>query len=85
MFWGKTLHNINNLGLCIYIRVHVHVYNTRFVYCREMAPGIISLTGGLARGDDSKQYGYFFTLSIRLDMSHCMRKSGQNGLYSHRS
>ena len=46
-----------------------------FVYCRELAPGIISLTGGWARGDDSKQYGYFFTLSIRLDMSHDMRKS----------
>ena len=55
-FWDKTLHNINNLGLCI----RVHVYNTRFVYCRELAPGIISLTGGWARGDDSKQYGYFF-------------------------
>ena len=71
MFWGITLHNINNLGLCI----RVHVYNTRFVYGRELAPAIISLTGGWARGDDSKQYGYFFTLSIRLDMSHGMRKS----------
>ena len=71
MFWGKTLHNINNLGLCI----RVHVYNTRFVYCRELAPGIIGLTAGWVRGDDSKQYGYFFTLSIRLDMSHGIRKS----------
>ena len=50
MFLGKTLHNINNLGLCI----RVHEYNTTFVYCRELAPGIISLTGGWARGDDSK-------------------------------
>ena len=49
MFWGKTLHNINNLGLCI----RVYVYNTRFVYCLELAPGIISLTGGWASGDDS--------------------------------
>ena len=56
MFWGKTLHHINNLGLCI----RVHVYNTRFVYCCELAPDIISLTGGWARSDDSKQYGYFF-------------------------
>ena len=70
-FWGKTLHNINNLGLCI----RVHVYNTRFVYCRELAPGIISLTGDWARGNDSKQYGYFFTLSIRFDMSYGTRKS----------
>ena len=51
------------------------MYNTRFNYCRELAPGIISLTGGWARGDDNEQYGFFFTLSIRLDMSHCMRKS----------
>ena len=57
MFWGKTLHNINNLGLCI----RVHVYNTRFVYCRGFAPGIIIiLTVGWARGDNSKQYGCFF-------------------------
>ena len=60
--------------LCIF-KSFIHVYNTRFVYCHELAPGIISLTGGLACGDDSKQYGYFITLSIRLDMSHGMRKS----------
>ena len=59
MFWGKTLHNINNLGLCI----REYVYNMRFVYCRELAPGIISLTGGWARGDDSKQYGYFYSFN----------------------
>ena len=70
MFWGKTLHNISNLRLCI----RVHVYNMRFVYCRDLAPGIISLTGGWVHGDD-KEYRYFFTLSIRLDMSHGMRKS----------
>ena len=71
MFWGKTLHHLNNLGLCII----VHVYKMRFVYFCELAPSIISLTGGWARGDDSTQYGYFFTLSILLDMSHGMRKS----------
>ena len=47
----------------------------RLFYCHQLAPGIISLTGGWACGDESKQYGYFFTLSIRLDMSHGMRKS----------
>ena len=62
MFWGKTLHNINNLGLCI----REYVYNMRFVYCRELAPGIISLTGGWARGDDSKQYGYFLLFQYGL-------------------
>ena len=71
MFWGKLLHTINNLEFCIRVRV----YNTRFVYCRELAHGIISLTGGWARGDGSKQYRYFFTLSRWLNMSHGMRKS----------
>ena len=55
-FGGKKLHNISSLGLCI----RVHVYNTRFVNCHELAPSMISLTGGWACGDDSKQYGYFF-------------------------
>ena len=71
MFWGIPLYNIYNLGLCI----RVHAYKTRIVYCRGLAPGRISLTGGWARDDDSKQYGYFITLSIRLEISHGMRKS----------
>ena len=53
--WGKTLH-INNLGLCI----RVHVYNTRFVYCRELAAGIISLAGGWARSTTVNSTGIFF-------------------------
>ena len=90
MFWGKTLDNISNLGLCI----RVHVYNTRFVYCRELAPGIISLTGGWAHGDYSKQYGIFFHSfnMARYEPRHekiCILglRTGQtqNGLYSHRS
>ena len=32
------------------------VYNTSFVYCREMAPGTVSSTGDWVRGDDSEQY-----------------------------
>ena len=68
-FGAKSFYIINNLGLCI----RVHVYTTSFVYCRELAPGTISLTGGWACGDDSKQYGYC-TLSILLDMGHGMRK-----------
>ena len=38
-------------------------YNTSFVYCRELAPGTVSLTGGWARGDDSKQYRYIGVVS----------------------
>ena len=34
-------------------------YNTSFVYCRELSPGTISLTGGWVRGDDSKQNSYY--------------------------
>ena len=33
-------------------------YNTSFVYCRKLAPGTVSLTGGWVRGDDSKQNSY---------------------------
>ena len=62
MFWGKTLRNINILGLCI----RVHVYKTRFIYCHELALGIISLTGGWARGDDSIQYGTFLLFQYGL-------------------
>ena len=59
MFWGKIVTYYKQPWMCI----RVHVYNTRFVYCRELAPGTISLTGGWVRDDDSKQYGYN-TLSI---------------------
>ena len=31
-----------------------HHYNSFFVYCRELAPGTVSLTGDRAQGDDSK-------------------------------
>ena len=44
----------------------VCVYNTSFVYCRELAPGTVGLTGGWARGDDSKQYSYYSTVSFML-------------------
>ena len=36
-------------------------YNTSFVYCRELAPGTVSLTGDWARDDDSKQNSYYRT------------------------
>ena len=31
-----------------------HKYNAFNVYCRELAPGTVSLTGDRAQGDDSK-------------------------------
>ena len=33
-------------------------YNAINVYCRELAPGIVSLTGDRAQGDDSKHCAY---------------------------
>ena len=31
-------------------------YNAFNVYCRELAPGTVGLTGGRAQGDDSKHW-----------------------------
>ena len=33
-------------------------YNAFNVYCRELAPGTVSLTGGRAQGDDNKHCAY---------------------------
>ena len=34
------------------------IYNAFNVYCRELAPGTVSLTGYRAQGDDSKHCAY---------------------------
>ena len=34
-------------------------YNSFHVYCRELAPGTVSLTGDRAQGDDSKHYSHY--------------------------
>ena len=34
------------------------LYNAFNVYCRELAPGTVSLTGDRATGDDSKHCAY---------------------------
>ena len=34
-------------------------YNSFLVYCRELAPGTVSLTGDLAQGDDSKHDSHY--------------------------
>ena len=41
------------------------MYNAFNVYCRELAPGTVSLTGDRAQGDDSNHWAY----SIRLGFS----------------
>ena len=46
------------------VSVRYDYYNTfyhytSFVYCRELAPGTVSLTAGWVRGDDSEQNTYY--------------------------
>ena len=38
-------------------------YNPFLVYCRELAPGTINLTGDRAQGDDSKLDSLYTVLS----------------------
>ena len=35
------------------------MYNPFLVYCRELAPGTVSLTRGRAQGDDSKHDSHY--------------------------
>ena len=49
------------------------MYNPFLVYCRELAPGTVSLTGDRAQGDDSKHDSHYTvrnTASSRLCPSH---------------
>ena len=46
------------------------LYNPFLVYCRELAPGTVSLTGDRAQGDDSKyDSNYNFQIKPRLIFS----------------
>ena len=40
-------------------------YNPFLVYCRELAPGTVSLTCERAQGDDSKHDSHFFFIVIK--------------------
>ena len=39
-------------------------YNAFNVYCRELAPGTVSLTGDRAQGDDRKHWAYSTMLAF---------------------
>ena len=41
-------------------------FNAFNVYCRELAPGTVSLTGDRAQGDDSKHCAYSTLVSFCL-------------------
>ena len=43
-------------------------YNSFNVYCRELAPGIVCLTGDRAQGDDSKHDSHY------RDVLLCLQK-----------
>ena len=45
---------------------YIHVYNPFLVYCRELAPGTVSLTRCQAQGDDSKHNSHY-TVMILFD------------------
>ena len=39
-----------------------------FVYCRELAPSTVSLTGDWVRGDDSEQNSYYSSNMFKLSL-----------------
>ena len=43
-------------------------YNPFLVYCRELAPGTVSLTGDRAQGDDSKYDSNYSGLQILVTL-----------------
>ena len=49
------------------------MYNAFNVYCRELAPGTVSLTGYRAQGDDGKHCAYctlWFVNKFTIDPRH---------------
>ena len=46
------------VSICSYIEPTT-AYNPFLVYCRELAPGTVSLTGDRAQGDDSKYDSHY--------------------------
>ena len=69
---GKTLNDIGIPLVPLGNPERTH-YNTSFVYCRELAPGTVSLTGNWVRSDDSKQTSNYITI-IYLNLSRIIRK-----------
>ena len=45
----------------------VTYYNPFLVYCRELAPGTVSLTGDRAQGDDSKHDSHYTIVPTKSD------------------
>ena len=50
-------------------------YNPFLVYCRELAPGAVSLTGDRAQGDDSKHDSHYtFYCNVNLNNVDFVRR-----------
>ena len=54
------------------VNISKFIYNPFLVYCRELAPGTVSLAGDRAQGDDSKYDSHysinrFLTCTLRCD------------------
>ena len=51
------------------------MYNPFLIYCRELAPGTVSLTGDRAQGGDSKHDPHFNVLMFILfvGFKHCCK------------
>ena len=43
-------------------------YKLHFVYCRELGPGTVSLTGDRVRDDDSKHYAVYTSVICILEV-----------------
>ena len=52
-------HNFHSDFIMTSVCFNNDVHNSFLVYCRELAPGTVSLTGDRAQGDDSKHDSHY--------------------------
>ena len=45
------------------------MYNPFLVYCRELAPSTVSLTGDRAQGDDSKHDSHYKPVDMQVEFT----------------
>ena len=72
-----SFHSVKITFLFVLDMHRFHCYNAFNVYCRELAPGTVSLIGDRAQGDDSKhcaysKYAYILSTNISVT-AHCIR------------
>ena len=57
----RELSVLSGAKLC-FVCILTFMYNPFLVYCRELAPGTVNLTGVRAQGDDSKHDSHYSRL-----------------------